>query len=160
MLKERQIVQILSEYYPPPNYWTVTELRIKNILAIQQLTAHRGGQHQVQIDLAVQSQEDQQLVFIEAETVLTLDHPILYRPFAHYVYLAVPESAIQNQPYAVQQQQFHLAQQKKIGILGVEKSGQVLVHVSAKWCPIQSFVFTTVSHALQKKWSQQINNKI
>ncbi|MFX1532610.1 MAG: hypothetical protein ACFFDI_00070 [Promethearchaeota archaeon] len=155
MLTEQQITQILLAYYRPPEFWAVPELRIKNLLAIPQLTIHHGGQQQIQIDLAVQSQHDKQLVFIEAERVLALDHPILYRPFAHYVYLAAPEEAIQKQPKVIQHQQFQLARQKKIGVLGVQADKKVIVHVSAEWCAVHPYVYATVCRVLQKKWTQQ-----
>lgn len=155
MLTEQQITQILLTYYRPPEFWAVPELRIKNLLAIPQLTIHHGGQQQIQIDLAVQSQRDKRLVFIEAERVLALDHPILYRSFAHYVYLAAPEAAIQKQPKIIQYQQFQLARQKKIGVLGVQVDKQVIVHVSAEWCEVHPHVYATVCRVLQKKWAQQ-----
>lgn len=156
MLSEEQIVGILQQYYRPPNFWAVLELRIRNFLAISKITSHRRKQQQVQIDLAILSLINQDLVFIEAETDLALDHPLLYRPFAHYVYLATSELAIKNQPLFIQNQQFNLAQQKKIGILGVKPNGQVIVHVSAKKCKVEPHIYRTVLNVFRKKWENQI----
>ena len=119
-LSERKIADILTVHLKRLGYLTVKELVLNNSLFdIQALTKRNISK--VRIDVA--AYKDGKITFIEVENGLWLTHPLLYRDFAHRVFLACPFDDDDN---PTDSEQISMAKVYGIGIIRITNQGSII----------------------------------
>ncbi|MBK5112832.1 MAG: hypothetical protein KGD59_14345 [Candidatus Heimdallarchaeota archaeon] len=119
ILSERKIADILAVHLERLGYLTVKELVLNSSLfEIRAITKRNISK--VRIDVA--AYKDGKITFIEVENGLWLTHPLLYRDFAHRVFLACPFS----DETPTDSEQISMAKVYGIGILKISELGTIM----------------------------------
>jgi hypothetical protein len=119
ILSERKIADILTVHLERLGYLTVKELVLNSSLFdIRAITKRNISK--VRIDVA--AYKDGKIIFIEVENGLWLTHPLLYRDFAHRVFLACPIS----DETPTDSEQISMAKVYGIGILKISELGTIM----------------------------------
>lgn len=105
------------------NIYFEVEINNKSDIDIPNITT---GQTKVRIDLAAWSRLDSSITFFEAERNLFAKHPIIYKPFADYVYLVCPYDSITSVSKEMKKTQFELLKLNMLGLIAVKNSGELL----------------------------------
>ncbi|MHA1170026.1 MAG: hypothetical protein ACTSRU_19530 [Candidatus Hodarchaeales archaeon] len=155
VLTENRIVKLVGDYLRA-NYYIIEEELVINstVLDIEKL----AGQQVLRIDLAAISMLDGSIIFIEAETEAYLDHPMIYRPVADYVYLACPleKLTVEQTQETVLKDLYQSAARHGIGIMGVydvRTEGRLPFQLknNAPLLPLKEKVRSAVLRAFQKR---------
>lgn len=118
ILNEREIANVLVHHLTNLGYQTKTEFVLNNsYFNIKQLTNKEVSK--VRIDVA--AVKDDKITFIEVENGLWITHPLIYRNFAHRVFLAYP--AENENP--TDEEQIKFAKSEGIGIIKVSAIGSI-----------------------------------
>lgn len=155
ILTENRIVKLVGDYLRENYYIIEEELALNStVLDIEKL----AGQKNLRIDLAAISMLDGSIIFIEAETEAYLDHPMVYRPVADYVYLACPlkKLKVEQTQESTLKDLYQSATRHGIGIMGVydvKTEGRLpfQLKTSAPLLPLKEKVRTVVLRAFQKR---------
>lgn len=115
--KEDQLVDILADTWKNENKLVVKELVVPIIDDIF-YDNYLEGREQVRIDLAAYDTITDQLIFVEAENGLYLQHPQIYLPFCNVLYILCPEDYS-----SFREEQVNWSKERGIGIIEVSKSG-------------------------------------
>ncbi len=118
-LSERKIADILTVHLERLGYIVVKELVLNNSLFdIKALT--KRDISKVRIDVA--AYKDGKITFIEVENGLWVTHPLLYRDFAHRVFLACPF----DNDNPTDSEQISMAKVYGIGIIRITNQGSII----------------------------------
>ncbi|MFW9991194.1 MAG: hypothetical protein ACFFD4_03965 [Candidatus Odinarchaeota archaeon] len=155
LLSEERIVKLVGDYMRANYYLTEEELVINStVLDMQQI----AGQELLRIDLAGVSMLDGGIIFIEAETEAFLDHPMIYKPVADYVFLACPLAKLEekNSDPRFLEDLYRSAAEHGVGILGVHEvqhEGQLPFHVkvNAPVLPLRPAIRRAVLKSFEKR---------
>lgn len=104
------------------NIYFEVEINQTSNIDIPTLTS---GQSKIRIDLAAWSRLDSSITFFEAERSLYAKHPMIYKPFADYVYLVCPYDSISSVSNSMKTAQFELLKNNKLGLIAVKNSGEL-----------------------------------
>jgi len=119
ILSERKIADILTVHLERLGYIVVKELVLNNSLFdIKALTNRNISK--VRIDVA--AYKDGKITFIEVENGLWVTHPLLYRDFAHRVFLACPY----DDDNPTDSEQISMAKVYGIGIIRITNQGSII----------------------------------
>lgn len=119
ILSERKIADILKVHLERLGYVVVKELVLNNSLFDIKALTNRDIS-KVRIDLA--AYKDGKITFIEVENGLWVTHPLLYRDFAHRVFLACPF----NDDNPTDSEQISMAKVYGIGIIRITNLGSII----------------------------------
>jgi preprotein translocase subunit Sss1 len=118
-LSERKIADILTVHLERLGYVVVKELVLNNSLFdIRAIT--KRDISKVRIDVA--AYKDGKITFIEVENGLWVTHPLLYRDFAHRVFLACPF----DNDTPTDSEQISMAKVYGIGIIRISNLGSII----------------------------------
>ena len=119
ILNEREIANYLILHLTELGYIALKEFVLTDkYFDIEKLTGKKISK--VRIDVA--ALKDEKITFIEIENGLWSTHPLLYRNFAHRVFVAYPAEA--NNP--TDHEQIKLAKSEGIGVIKVSSIGSVI----------------------------------
>ena len=119
ILSERKIADILTVHLERLGYVVVKELVLNNSLFDIKALTNRDIS-KVRIDVA--AYKDGKITFIEVENGLWVTHPLLYRDFAHRVFLACPF----NDDNPTDSEQISMAKVYGIGIIRITNIGSII----------------------------------
>lgn len=119
ILSERKIADILTVHLERLGYVVVKELVLNNSLFDIKALTNRDIS-KVRIDVA--AYKDGKITFIEVENGLWVTHPLLYRDFAHRVFLACPF----NDDNPTDSEQISMAKVYGIGIIRITNLGSII----------------------------------
>jgi len=119
ILSERKIADILTVHLERLGYIVVKELVLNNSLFDIKALTNRDIS-KVRIDVA--AYKDGKITFIEVENGLWVTHPLLYRDFAHRVFLACPF----DEDNPTDSEQISMAKVYGIGIIRVTNLGSII----------------------------------
>ena len=119
ILPERKIADILTVHLERLGYIVVKELVLNNSLFDIKALTNRDIS-KVRIDVA--AYKDGKITFIEVENDLWVTHPLLYRDFAHRVFLACPF----NDDNPTDSEQISMAKVYGIGIIRITNLGSII----------------------------------
>ncbi len=119
ILSERKIADILTVYLERLGYIVVKELVLNNSLFDIKALTNRDIS-KVRIDVA--AYKDGKIIFIEVENGLWVTHPLLYRDFAHRVFLACPF----DDDNPTDSEQISMAKVYGIGIIRITNFGSII----------------------------------
>lgn len=119
ILSERKIADILTVHLERLGYIVVKELVLNNSLFDIKALTNRDIS-KVRIDVA--AYKDGKITFIEVENGLWVTHPLLYRDFAHRVFLACPF----NDDNPTDSEQISMAKVYGIGIIRITNLGSII----------------------------------
>ncbi len=119
ILSERKIADILTVHLERLGYIVVKELVLNNSLFDIKALTNRDIS-KVRIDVA--AYKDGKITFIEVENGLWVTHPLLYRDFAHRVFLACPYC--DDNP--TDSEQISMAKVYGIGIIRITNQGSII----------------------------------
>ena len=118
-LSERKIADILTVHLERLGYIVVKELVLNNSLFDIKALTNRDIS-KVRIDVA--AYKDGKITFIEVENGLWVTHPLLYRDFAHRVFLACPF----DDDNPTDSEQISMAKVYGIGIIRITNQGSII----------------------------------
>ncbi|MCE7743956.1 MAG: hypothetical protein GPJ52_02350 [Candidatus Heimdallarchaeota archaeon] len=118
-LSERKIADILTVHLERLGYIVVKELVLNNSLFDIKAITNRDIS-KVRIDVA--AYKDGKITFIEIENGLWVTHPLLYRDFAHRVFLACPFDDDNPTDF----EQISMAKVYGIGIIRITNQGSII----------------------------------
>jgi len=118
-LSERKIADILTVHLERLGYIVVKELVLNNSLFDIKALTNRDIS-KVRIDVA--AYKDGKITFIEIENGLWVTHPLLYRDFAHRVFLACPF----DDDNPTDSEQISMAKVYGIGIIRITNQGSII----------------------------------
>ncbi len=119
ILSERKIADILTVHLERLGYIVVKELVLNNSLFDIKALTNRDIS-KVRIDVA--AYKDGKITFIEVENGLWVTHPLLYRDFAHRVFLACPF----DDDNPTDSEQISMAKVYGIGIIRITNHGSII----------------------------------
>lgn len=119
ILSERKIADILTVHLERLGYIVVKELVLNNSLFDIKALTNRDIS-KVRIDVA--AYKDGKITFIEVENGLWVTHPLLYRDFAHRVFLACPF----DDDNPTDSEQISMAKVYGIGIIRITNLGSII----------------------------------
>ncbi|MHA1122066.1 MAG: hypothetical protein ACTSPC_04575 [Candidatus Heimdallarchaeota archaeon] len=119
ILSERKIADILTVHLERLGYIVVKELVLNNSLFDIKALTNRDIS-KVRIDVA--AYKDGKITFIEVENGLWVTHPLLYRDFAHRVFLACPY----DDDNPTDSEQISMAKVYGIGIIRITNQGSII----------------------------------
>ena len=119
ILSERKIADILTVHLKRLGYIVAKELVLNNSLFDIKALTNRDIS-KVRIDVA--AYKDGKITFIEVENGLWVTHPLLYRDFAHRVFLACPF----DDDNPTDSEQISMAKVYGIGIIRITNLGSII----------------------------------
>ncbi|NPE07097.1 MAG: hypothetical protein GNW80_02345 [Asgard group archaeon] len=119
ILSERKIAEILTVHLKRLGYIVVKELVLNNSLFDIKALTNRDIS-KVRIDVA--AYKDGKITFIEVENGLWVTHPLIYRDFAHRVFLACPF----DDDNPTDSEQISMAKVYGIGIIRITNLGSII----------------------------------
>jgi len=119
ILSERKIANILTVHLERLGYIVVKELVLNNSLFDIKALTNRDIS-KVRIDVA--AYKDGKITFIEVENGFWVTHPLLYRDFAHRVFLACPF----DDDNPTDSEQISMAKVYGIGIIRITNLGSII----------------------------------
>ncbi|NPD90251.1 MAG: hypothetical protein HGN29_16185 [Asgard group archaeon] len=146
---ERQIVDLLADKWKGENKLVVKELVIPVIDQVY-YDNYLEGREQVRIDLAAYDTVTNQVIFVEAENGLYLQHPQIYLPFCNVLYILCPEDQS-----SFREEQFKWSKEKGIGIIEVKKTG--LISYSLE--PLTRQIFPKVQAYIKSRLFRRIKKE-
>ena len=90
MSVESELVDILADKWESEGMIVAKELHIPIVNDIY-YDNYLEGREYIRIDLAAYDQKKDKIIFVEAENGLYLQHPQIYLPFCHKLYILCPE---------------------------------------------------------------------
>jgi len=141
---ERAMARVVVRYLQNRGYKATCELVVnEHQLEIRKLTDKEMTK--VRIDIA--AHKNGKIIFIEIENGLWLSHPLLYRQFAHRLFLGFPKG------YAspVDAEQLELARVYGIGVVAVDKTGELELLLAARDYPIAKKTAATIIKLIDNK---------
>ena len=146
---EGQIVDLLAEKWKEGNRLVVKELVVPVIDQVY-YDNFLEGREQVRIDLAAYDTVTDQVIFVEAENGLYLQHPQIYLPFCNILYILCPEDQS-----SFREEQFKWSKERGIGIIEVKKSGLLSYSLDPKirqiFPKVQAFVKSRLFRRIKKE---------
>ncbi len=137
-ITEGQIVDLLADKWKEDNKLVAKELVVPVIDQVY-YDNFLEGREQVRIDLAAYDTVTDQVIFVEAENGLYLQHPQIYLPFCNILYILCPEDQS-----SFREEQFKWSKERGIGIIEVSKSGLLSYSLDPKirqiFPKVQAFV--------------------
>lgn len=100
----------------------------------------------VRIDLAAYEPEKDEIIFVEAENGLYLQHPQIYLPFCNHLFILCPEDES-----TYREEQIEWSKKKKIGIIEKQNSGELTVSLTSQYREISPSVKAFVKSRIFKK---------
>jgi len=148
ILSERKIADILTVHLERLGYIVVKELVLNNSLFDIKALTNRDIS-KVRIDVA--AYKDGKITFIEVENGLWVTHPLLYRDFAHRVFLACPFG--DDNP--TDSEQISMAKVYGIGIIRITTQGSIIPILSPIDYDIPSIIANPIISLLKSKLEEE-----
>ena len=142
---EQDLVEKLAKKWTEEGKKVVVELKVPIINQIY-YDNYLEGRDYVRIDLAALDQETDEIIFVEAENGLYLQHPQIYLPFCHSLYILCPED---NSSF--REDQVSWSKSQGIGIIEKSVSGELIHSLKPKSRRINPAVEAFVKSRLLKK---------
>ncbi len=144
LLSEREIARVLIYHLEKLGYHAVTELVLNDAhLNIKKIT----GKNLTKVRIDVAAVKGDIITFIEVENGFWATHPLLYRNFAHRVFLAYPAES--NTPTDAEQLQ--LAKSQGIGVIKVSTIGTLLPVLDPVDIEISHYIRNAIKSLIQKR---------
>ncbi|MCG3225997.1 MAG: hypothetical protein H7645_03700 [Candidatus Heimdallarchaeota archaeon] len=148
-ITEGQIVDLLADKWKEDNKLVAKELVVPVIDQVY-YDNFLEGREQVRIDLAAYDTVTDQVIFVEAENGLYLQHPQIYLPFCNILYILCPEDQS-----SFREEQFKWSKERGIGIIEVSKSGLLSYSLDPKirqiFPKVQAFVKSRLFKRIKKE---------
>ena len=145
ILSERRIANYLVHHLGKLGYQSLKEFVLtEKYFDIEKLTGKKISK--VRIDVA--AVKDGKITFIEVENGLWSTHPLLYRNFAHRVFVAYPAEV--NTPTDLEQ--IKLAKSEGIGVIKVLSIGSIIPIVK----PLECNIPKTTSEAIISLFNKRL----
>ena len=147
-LSERAMAKVLKRYLRERGYIAVCELVLNDKhFDIKELT----GKELTKIRIDVAAHKNGSIIFIEIENGLWLTHPLLYREFAHHLFVAFPKGY--SSP--VDKEQLQLAAAFGIGVVAVQKTGELELLAEPTNYPIPTERANKIINLINKRAKQK-----
>ncbi len=148
ILSERKIADILTVHLERLGYIVVKELVLNNSLFDIKALTNRDIS-KVRIDVA--AYKDGKITFIEVENGLWVTHPLLYRDFAHRVFLACPF----DDDNPTDSEQISMAKVYGIGIIRITTQGSIIPVLSPIDYDIPPIIANPIISLLKSKIEEE-----
>jgi len=148
ILSERKIADILTVHLERLGYIVVKELVLNNSLFDIKALTNRDIS-KVRIDVA--AYKDGKITFIEVENGLWVTHPLLYRDFAHRVFLACPF----DDDNPTDSEQISMAKVYGIGIIRITNQGSIIPVLSPIDYDIPPIIANPIISLLKSKIEEE-----
>jgi hypothetical protein len=142
---EQDLVETLAREWLAEGKLVTTELTIPVINQIY-YDNYLEGRDYVRIDLAALDKETDEIIFVEAENGLYLQHPQIYLPFCHSLYILCP---CDNSSF--REEQVEWSKSQGIGIIEKNTEGELITTLESKSRRIYPAVEAFVKSRLLKK---------
>jgi hypothetical protein len=146
---EGQLIDLLASIWKDENKLVVKELVIPVVDQIY-YDNYLEGREQVRIDLAAYDTVTDQVIFVEAENGLYLQHPQIYLPFCNILYILCPED---NSSF--RDEQISWSKERGIGIIEVKQTGSLNYSLNPKtrkiFPKVQAFVKSRLFRRIKKE---------
>ena len=151
---EKQIVDLLADKWMEEKKLVVKELVVPIIDQVY-YDNYLEGREQVRIDLAAYDTVNDQVIFVEAENGLYLQHPQIYLPFCNILYILCPEDLS-----SFRKEQLSWSKERGIGIIEINNSGSISYSLEANIRPIfpkvQAFVKSRLFRRIKKESGKDV----
>ncbi len=142
---EQDLVESLAKTWMSEGKEVVVELTIPIINQIY-YDNYLEGRDYVRIDLAALDKETGEIIFVEAENGLYLQHPQIYLPFCHSLYILCPED---NSSF--REEQVSWSKSQGIGIIEKKTNGELILSLEPEKKRIYPAVEAYVKSRLLKR---------
>ena len=109
----------------------------------------------VRIDLAAYDRVTDQIIFVEAETGLYLQHPQIYLPFCNSLYILCPEDQS-----SFRDDQMKWSDKKGIGVIEINQSGDIIYSLNPQsrriFPAVQAFVKSRLFKRIEKERKKNV----
>jgi len=151
---ENDLVDRLAEKWLAENKYVVKELTIPIINQIY-YDNYLEERDYVRIDLAAYDKETDEIIFVEAETGLYLQHPQIYLPFCNSLYILCPEDHS-----SFREEQIAWSETQGIGIIEKKTSGDLVISLTPKsrriFPAVQAFVKSRLFRRIEKEKKKNV----
>ena len=151
---EKQIVDLLANKWMEEKKLVVKELVVPIIDQVY-YDNYLEGREQVRIDLAAYDTVNDQVIFVEAENGLYLQHPQIYLPFCNILYILCPEDLS-----SFREEQLSWSKERGIGIIEVNNSGAISYSLEADirsiFPKVQAFVKSRLFRRIKKESGKDV----
>lgn len=151
---ENQIVDLLANKWMEEKKLVVKELVVPIIDQVY-YDNYLEGREQVRIDLAAYDTVNDQVIFVEAENGLYLQHPQIYLPFCNILYILCPEDLS-----SFREEQLSWSKERGIGIIEVNNSGTISYSLEADirsiFPKVQAFVKSRLFKRIKKESGKDV----
>ncbi len=151
---EQDLVDSLVTKWLSEKKFVVTELTIPIIHQIN-YDDYLEGRDYVRIDLAAFDQVTGEVIFVEAENGLYLQHPQIYLPFCHSLYILCPEDHS-----SFRDEQVGWSKSQGIGIIEKNKNGELIFSLDPNSRKINPAVEAFVKSRLLKKFEKERKSNV
>jgi len=142
---EQELVETLARKWLSEGKLVTAELTIPIINQIY-YDNYLEGRDYVRIDLAALDKETGEIIFVEAENGLYLQHPQIYLPFCHSLYILCPKD-----DSSFREEQVNWSKSQGIGIIEKNEDGELMESLEAEFRKINPAVEAFVKSRLLKK---------
>jgi hypothetical protein len=156
--KEKRIVDILANKWAEEKMLVVKELVVPIIDQVY-YDNYLEGREQIRIDLAAYDTVNDQVIFVEAENGLYLQHPQIYLPFCNVLYILCPED---NSSF--RKEQISWSKERGIGIIEVNNLGSINYSLEPNirqiFPKVQAFVKSRLFRKIKKESGKDVEVSI
>ena len=146
---ENQLVDELADKWKKEEKQVVKELTIPIVNQIY-YDNYLEGRDYIRIDLAAYDEETDEIIFVEAENGLYLQHPQIYLPFCNQLYVLCPED---NSSF--RDDQFKWSRSEGIGIIERSKAGELVISLN----PISRSIFPAVNAFVKSRFFKRVEKE-
>ena len=146
---ENQLVDELAEKWKNEEKQVVKELTIPIVNQIY-YDNYLEGREYIRIDLAAYDDQTDEIIFVEAENGLYLQHPQIYLPFCNQLYILCPED---NSSF--RDEQIKWSKSEGIGI--IERSQNEGLKVSLN--PVSRSIFPSVNAFVKSRFFKRVEKE-
>ncbi len=146
---ENQLVDELADKWKNEEKQVVKELTIPIVNQIY-YDNYLEGREYIRIDLAAYDDQTDEIIFVEAENGLYLQHPQIYLPFCNKLYILCPEDKS-----SFRDEQIKWSKSEGIGIIERAKTGGLNVSLN----PTSRNIFPAVNAFVKSRFFKRVEKE-
>ncbi len=154
MTIEDELVNNLATKWESEGLLVAKELHIPIVNQIY-YDNYLEGRDYIRIDLAAYDKKTDNIIFVEAENGLYLQHPQIYLPFCHLLYILCPEETS-----SYRTDQIDWSEKQGIGVIEQSNQGELVVSIAPElrriFPAVQAYVKSRLFKRIEKEKKKNV----